>query len=72
VRERLGTVSSYAALDELLARLDPAEPYPVDQLGIPRGRQGTPRKVVLPEGWLSSRTLAAPLAADAEDGTSGG
>jgi nifR3 family TIM-barrel protein len=72
VRSRLGTVSSYAALDVLLDELDPSEPYPVDQLGTPRGRQGSPRKVVLPEGWLTSRELAAPLAADAEDGTSGG
>ncbi len=72
VRERLGSVSSYAALDELLARLDPSEPYPVTQLGIPRGRQGTPKTVRLPDGWLSSRELTAPLAAAAEDGTSGG
>jgi nifR3 family TIM-barrel protein len=72
VRERLGTVSSYAALDELLSLLDPSEPYPVDQLGTPRGRQGTPRKVVLPDGWLHSRELTAPLAAGAEDATSGG
>jgi nifR3 family TIM-barrel protein len=72
VRERLGTVSSYAALEELLATLDPSEPYPVDQLGTPRGRQGSPRKVTLPEGWLGSRELTAPLAAGAEDATSGG
>jgi nifR3 family TIM-barrel protein len=72
VRERLGTVSSYAALDELLALLDLSEPYPVDQLGTPRGRQGTPRRVVLPDGWLSSRALTTPLAAGAEDATSGG
>ncbi|MGI9084271.1 MAG: tRNA dihydrouridine synthase DusB [Aeromicrobium sp.] len=72
VRERLGSVSSYAALDELLTLLDPAEPYPVDQLGTPRGRQGTPKKVALPDGWLRSRELTAPLAAGAEDATSGG
>jgi nifR3 family TIM-barrel protein len=72
VRERLGTISSYAALDELLAMLDPAEPYPVDQLGRPRGRQGTPKSVRLPDGWLDSRELAAPLSAAAEDATSGG
>ena len=40
VRERLGTVSSYAALDDLLAQLDPAEPYPVDQLGHAPGPAG--------------------------------
>ena len=33
--------------------LDPHEPFPVSELGAPRGRQGSPRrKVVLPEGWL--------------------
>jgi nifR3 family TIM-barrel protein len=72
VRTRLGTVSSYAALDELLDLLDPSEPYPVDQLGSPRGRQGTPRKVTLPDGWLRSRELTSPLDAGAEDATSGG
>jgi nifR3 family TIM-barrel protein len=72
VRSRLGTVSSYAALDALLDELDPSEPYPVAQLGAPRGRQGSPRKVVLPDGWLNSRELAAPLSAAAEDATSGG
>jgi nifR3 family TIM-barrel protein len=72
VRERLGTISSYAALDELLALLDPGEPYPVDQLGRPRGRQGSPRSVRLPDGWLESRELEAPLSAAAEDATSGG
>jgi tRNA-dihydrouridine synthase len=72
VRSRLGTVSSYAALDALLDELDPSEPYPVDQLGTPRGRQGSPRKVVLPDGWLTSRELTAPLSAAAEDATSGG
>jgi nifR3 family TIM-barrel protein len=72
VRSMLGTVSSYQALDDLLVTLDPSEPYPVDQLGTPRGRQGTPKRVALPEGWLDSRDLAAPLAPGAEDATSGG
>jgi hypothetical protein len=72
LRERLGTVSSLAALDDLLASLDPAEPYPASQLGMPRGRQGSPRRVVLPEGWLDSRELAAPIEVGAEDATSGG
>ena len=37
---------------QILAELDPAEPFPVSELGTPRGRQGSPRRVVLPEGWL--------------------
>jgi nifR3 family TIM-barrel protein len=52
LRKSLGLVSSLAALDDLLARLDPSEPFPVVELGTPRGRQGSPRHVVLPQGWL--------------------
>jgi hypothetical protein len=52
LRQSLGLVSSLADLDRLLERLDPAEPFPVAELGTPRGRQGSPRRVVLPEGWL--------------------
>ena len=53
MRRSLGLVSSLAALDALLADLDLDEPFPVAELGTPRGRQGSPRsRVVLPEGWL--------------------
>ncbi len=52
LRRSLGLVSTLADLDALLERLDPAEPFPVAELGTPRGRQGSPRRVVLPEGWL--------------------
>jgi nifR3 family TIM-barrel protein len=53
LRRSLGLVDSLATLDRLLAELDPSEPYPVSELGAPRGRQGAPRnRVVLPEGWL--------------------
>lgn len=72
VRDRLGRISSYAALDELLAELDPSEPFPVGELGLPRGRQGSPKKVVLPDGWLESREMCGSLDAGAEDATSGG
>ncbi|MET0447812.1 MAG: tRNA dihydrouridine synthase DusB [Aeromicrobium sp.] len=72
VRSNLGLVSSYAQLDDLLARLDPTEPYPVGELGTPRGRQGTPKKVYVPDGWLDSRLVDAPLDPLAEDATSGG
>jgi len=53
LRHSLALVGSLASLDALLAELDPEEPFPVAELGSPRGRQGSPRaKVVLPEGWL--------------------
>ncbi len=53
LRHSLALVDSLAALDGLLAELDPDEPFPVAELGTPRGRQGSPRsRVVLPEGWL--------------------
>jgi len=72
VRESLGKVSSYAALEALLDELDPSEPYPAAQLGRPRGRQGSARKVSLPEGWLDSRDLDGQIDAAAEDAASGG
>lgn len=53
LRHRLALVSTLAELDAMLAELDPDEPFPVGELGAPRGRQGAPRRrVVLPEGWL--------------------
>jgi nifR3 family TIM-barrel protein len=52
LRRNLGLVSSLADLDAMLAELDPTEPFPVSELGSPRGRQGSPRRVVLPDGWL--------------------
>lgn len=71
VRNRLGTVSSFANLDALLGELDPAEPYPVGELGVPRGRQGSPKRVALPDGWLADRACDW-IDPAAEDGTSGG
>ncbi|WP_313409894.1 tRNA dihydrouridine synthase DusB, partial [Aeromicrobium sp.] len=72
VRDQLGHISSYRALDALLDELDPTEPFPVAELGVPRGRQGSPRKVVLPEGWLDSREMVGAMDAAAESDISGG
>jgi nifR3 family TIM-barrel protein len=53
LRHSLALVDSLASLDDLLSGLDPDESFPVQELGTPRGRQGSPRKrVVVPEGWL--------------------
>ncbi|WP_309109707.1 tRNA dihydrouridine synthase DusB [Saccharothrix sp.] len=50
LRRGLAMVSTTAELDDLLGRLDPTAET-LDAEG-PRGRQGSPGKVVLPEGWL--------------------
>jgi hypothetical protein len=71
VRRLLGLVDTLSALDALLDSLDPNEPYPVDELGTPRGRQGAPKRVALPDGWLADRGVGAVDAA-AESGISGG
>jgi nifR3 family TIM-barrel protein len=70
MRRSLGLVDSLASLDRLLAELDPTEPFPVTTLGTPRGRQGSPRRVVLPQGWLDDTDGTG--CAIAEDMHSGG
>ena len=70
-RSALGKVSSLAELDALLGHVDPDQPFPTSELGAPRGRQGTPRRVVLPEGWLDDCSTAS-LDAEAELDVSGG
>ncbi|MCW2747825.1 MAG: tRNA dihydrouridine synthase DusB, partial [Nocardioidaceae bacterium] len=72
IRSQLGMVSSYAALDDLLGQLDPTEPYPMGELGTPRGRQGSAKRVTLPDGWLDSRELMGEIDLAAEDAISGG
>ena len=51
LRRGLALVKTLAELDELLAQLDPDVPFPPAAEG-PRGRQGSPGSVTLPEGWL--------------------
>jgi nifR3 family TIM-barrel protein len=58
VRSALGQVSTLSELDALLAQLDAAQPYPVAELTAPRGRQGTPKRVVVPDGWLDDQGTA--------------
>jgi nifR3 family TIM-barrel protein len=73
LRHALALVDSLAALDALLDELDPDEPFPVAELGTPRGRQGSPRKrVVLPEGWLDDADGAGCGTAEELDPSSGG
>ncbi|WP_116111001.1 MULTISPECIES: tRNA dihydrouridine synthase DusB [Amycolatopsis] len=69
LRRRFAMVSSMDELDELIAQLDHAAPFPADALG-PRGRQGSPGKVTLPHGWLNNPD--DDLVPEAEDMHSGG
>jgi nifR3 family TIM-barrel protein len=55
VRQALAMVSSLSELDDLLGKLDPVAPFPVEVLGAPRGRTNAPGKVHLPDRWLASR-----------------
>ena len=70
-RSALGKVGSLVELDDLLARLDHDQPFPEQERGHPRGRQGSPRRVVVPQGWLEDRSWA-PVGADAELDVTGG
>ncbi len=73
MRRSLGLVESLATLDDLLGRLDPSEPFPVAELGTPRGRQGSPRqRVVLPEGWLDDADGADLHVHESADEATGG
>jgi len=71
IRAALGKVSTLDELDVLLQLIDPNQNFPLSEIGLPRGRQGSPRKVALPEGWLNNRDYAA-LGAAAESDIGGG
>ena len=61
LRRALALVCSLAELQALLTQLPADLPYPPEAEG-PRGRQGTPGRVVLPAGWLDDpddRTVPA-------------
>ncbi len=57
LRRALGLVETLAQLDELLGRLDLAQPYPGVAAEGQRGRAGSPKRPSLPDGWLDSREL---------------
>ncbi len=59
VRARLATVESLQQMDDFLGELDGSAPYPAEGVEGPRGRQGSPKKVALPEHWLKSQELSA-------------
>jgi len=75
VRARLALVDTLATFDEITQALDGDQPHPGDPAEGPRGRAGSARRVMLPDGWLDSRDLdatAAELVLTAELSVSGG
>ena len=52
LRRALALVKTLDELDGLLNQLDGAVPFPEAATG-PRGRQGSPARVALPDGWLA-------------------
>lgn len=73
LRHALALVDSLATLDAMLAEQDPDEPFPVAELGAPRGRQGSPRaRVALPEGWLADTDGRGSHLREATTETTGG
>ena len=64
LRRALALVKTLSELDALLNQLDPQVPFPQAATG-PRGRQGSPASVALPEGWLADPDdCTVPLGAD--------
>ena len=75
LRSSLALVDSIASLDRLLATLDREAAWPGEAAEGQRGRSGSSRHVVLPEGWLDSRELSDEhrrVVAQAELSVSGG
>lgn len=75
MRHQLALVDSLAALDDLIADLDLTQPWPGAAADGPRGRAGSERRVILPDGWLETQDLTpqqAAWVAEAEAENSGG
>jgi len=74
-RAALATASSLQEIDDLLGTLDLDAPYPGAGAEGQRGRAGTPKRTVLPDGWLDSHDIAADHRNNLTEGeadTSGG
>ena len=60
-RGRSGWSSTLAELDGLLAELDLEQPFPLAELGAPRGRQGGPRRSPSRTGgWTTVNAAVRP------------
>tara|TARA_B100000902_G_C27257629_1_gene888802 strand:- start:255 stop:1418 length:1164 start_codon:yes stop_codon:yes gene_type:complete len=58
-RARFSQVESLQEIDDLSGELDLDEPFPSSEVEGPRGRQGSPKRVVLPDRWLESEDLTS-------------
>jgi nifR3 family TIM-barrel protein len=68
IRGAMAMASSLMELDDLLGKLEHDAPFPVANLGQPRGRTNAPAKVVLPHGWLDNRDeLLVPEGAELDN-----
>ncbi|MBO1902639.1 tRNA dihydrouridine synthase DusB [Leucobacter weissii] len=57
-RRALAMVESLAQMDAIFAGMDRAQPYPGEGAEGPRGRAGSPKRPMLPDGWLRDRSSA--------------
>ena len=57
IRSALAMISNLDELDELLAEIEPGQPYAAEVAHAPRGRTTGHRRPSLPEGWLDSPYL---------------
>ena len=74
-RRALAMVESLAEMDRIFETMDRSLPYPGEGAEGPRGRAGSPKRTVLPDGWLNSRTtdgIDYAELAEAERDDSGG
>jgi nifR3 family TIM-barrel protein len=74
-RLRLANGSSLEEYEELFGWLDADAPYPGAAAEGRRGRQGTPKRVALPDGWLMDQELSEDhvrMVLEAEVSVSGG
>jgi tRNA-dihydrouridine synthase len=71
LRRSLALVDTLETLDTLLGQLDHDVPFPLAELGTPRGRQGAPRRVALPDGWLGDTDGSGCSVEDVAAGSGG-
>ena len=72
LRRRLHAVGSFDELKAVTAEFDREVVLPPEGVRVKRSHTGGPRKVALPEGWLSDPNEEITLAASAEVNVSGG